>query len=261
MDSTEIQKYVFLYLTENSDEFISVIALYDKYMTANKQMLDKNVFTVVCETLNTQYNNIHKVYKNNLCYLCFLTDKSNLDNALNNIKSDRNIYNYQNIEHYSNLEMEFSKISKCEAIAYMIENKDESHYLNLDEYYDETDTVLHILARNGKYELIKKLTDNYTVNFDILNKNNETVMDVAKNDANFLKQLFALIEKYNYNIKLMNIRKHNTELVAANNRLAQTVFNVKKAFETQKEYITCRNKFEFSIVAIMSIAAGLLYYC
>src|SRR5437868_12923760 len=119
-----IEENVFMQLTEHADEFKSSAYLFNNYAN-NKTYVpndNKKLFVTICELLDTKYNNVYKTYKNGMCYLCFYTDKSKLENALNQISSDMKTADNQHSKYYMDIEQEFKKINNCDVVEYMVNN-------------------------------------------------------------------------------------------------------------------------------------------
>lgn len=236
-----MEENIFLQLTEKSDEFLSVTRLFNDYSSKSSDTssslkdihednLNKKLFVTACELLNTKYNNVHKIYKNNICHLCFLTDKTMLSNALYKINLDHDAYAHQNEKYNSSIDHEFQKMNNCDIVEYIINNNDVSSRLSLTEYFNEIDTVMHILSRNGKFESIEKLSKHYNVNFNQLNAHGESIMDVAKDDIYFVKKLLKLIcdykqtESHNENtIMRVEMKNLNTNLLETNEKLVKEI--------------------------------------
>lgn len=225
-----IEEQIFLQLTENADEFKSSAYLFNNY-TKSFTLQDKKLFITVCELLNTKYDNVHKTYKNGMCYLCFYTDKLKLNSGLNKLGIADYDYDYE----YNANSAKSMNINHCDIVEYMIHNIEISPKFIFDEYFDGTDTVLHILSKNGKYESIEYVLQNFSVDISVKNKDGLSIIDVAFEDVKFIKKLSNLIikqQQLEFDNSLFQLesdsKKKNTKLVELNSKLNGDLDNSKK---------------------------------
>lgn len=218
---TDMDTDIFQMLVLSADQFRSVHSLYNEY-TSNKPttLVDTRKFVLTCELLDTGFKNVKKIYRNNVCYLAFVTDNSHLPKEIERIQVN-----------VTQEDKDFESIDKCEVIEYMLNNPKFTSSISFTEYVDGTDTVLHVLARKGKYDLLNRIIAVYDVDFDIVNKNNENILDVVDyTDARSSRQIVRSILNYQLNkckldnkIVIQQIKKHNTELTEANRVLTKNV--------------------------------------
>lgn len=216
----EEETEIFQLLVQSANTFRSVHSLYNEYTSNNKNkpIPDKRKFILSCELLNTGFKNIKKTYKNNVLYLTFSTDKT-----LNEqFEMDSNV----------NDDKDFEALDKCDVIEYMFNNPKFSTNLSFSEYVDGTDTILHLLVRRNKYDLLNNIVAVYDVDFDIKNKNGEIVLDVIDfSDPRSSRQIIRTILAYQLNkYKLANanmdteLKRQNTQLSEKNYQLtSQTI--------------------------------------
>ena len=247
-----VAKEIFQMLTMDANKFRSVYSLYNEYVMEHRNTrVSKKDFSLVCELLKTYYKNIEKKYYNNICHVAFVTDSSLVSN--NDTEQIRNLAK-QELE-------DFNSLDRCDVIEYKINNPKYCSDLSLIELVDGTDTVLHLLARRNKYDLISKLSSLYDIDFDIRNKINESVLDVINyGDIQSATRIVKLITSYQINkYKLTNsisddaIKKQNTTLVEQNNSLQKQIVTL----TTDKKKLQSDNN---SITAILCLMISLYLY-
>lgn len=201
MDKQEIEQIetgVMCFLTQRPNEFISIISIYNNYDNdiPVSKLPEKKMFKTICELFDTRHNNIIKTYKNGMCYLCFTLDESKLNDALKKVGLDKpTFYNITESEQ-TRMDNDFRNIDQCSVIEFWINNPDVSPSFDFTKYFDGENTILHIMAKNGRYDLIERLNNLYGVDFDIRNKHGEHIIDVAKQgDFEFIKKLVNLMLK------------------------------------------------------------------
>jgi hypothetical protein len=206
---------IFQLLTRNPNKWASVVSLYNQYISKHTN-INKKDFILRCELLGTQYKNVKKYHKNGLCYLAFVSDES---------CTPKEAVDEGNHADLVNDEI-FKSIDKCDVIEYMMKNAEYCDNLSLTEYFDGTDTVLHILFRRGRIDIVNALISCYNVDFDIKNSNDESLIDVINyNDKNAVKLVKLVFEnKYSrlmadHNTQLSNVKQANTRLLEVNSRL------------------------------------------
>jgi len=212
--SRNIDEGIFQILTQNPNQWMSTVNLYNQY--TKEYYINKRDFLINCELLNTRFKNVRKYHRNGLCYLAFVTDNSLISKEVDDeVKNDD----------LTNDEI-FRSLDKCDVIEYMIKNPQNCENLSLTEYFDDTDTVLHILFRKGRVDLVNTLVSCYNVNFDIRNRNDESLLDVLNyNDKNapklvklIFEQQFAKLSE-NFSNRSNDIKQMNSSLLEINKKL------------------------------------------
>jgi hypothetical protein len=245
----QLAKDIFQILTVNANKFRSVYSLYNEYILDSKnKYVTKRDFSLTCELLNTYYKNIDKKYYDNICYVVFVTDPSHLSN------DDR--------EQIKNASMkednEFNSLDKCDVFEYMINNPKFCENISLKDYCDGNDTILHLLTRKNKYDMMVKISNLYDVDFDVKNKNGESVLDVINyNDLQNAMKIVKLITSYQvnkYQLKnsLVNesVKKQNTSLAEQNKELRNEVTSLTKHVKETESSKKIVNYFVFVVVAM-----------
>ena len=234
--SSNIDEGIFQLLTQNPNKLMSINDLFDQYTKDHSINFLKKDFIINCEELNTRYKNIKKYYKNQQCYLAFVTDESMMTDHISS--SDDVI------------------LDKCDIIEYMISNPQYCEKMSLTDNFDGTDTILHILFRKGRIDLINALAGSYDINFDQMNARNESLLDVMdpsnQNTSKIIKMVFD--NKYKKlisenQIRLNDVRHTNSILLENNRKLANENQELKKQVGD--------NKFYYYYAIICSIIIGM----
>lgn len=211
----KLDESIFQLLTQEPNKWMPISTLYNLYTKENpKYTPNKKNFIMICEVLNGRFKNVRKCHKNNICNLAFVTNENLpiFSNALDNIEF---------------LEKDFKPVDSVEMIEYMIDNPECVHSLSLNEYWDGTDTVTHILFKNGRLEPIKKLLDRYAIDFSVKNVNGKSLLDVidysSKDAANLVELYYLnlakdLRSKFDKEIDL--VKTNNTFLLDKNKKLS-----------------------------------------
>lgn len=210
---------IFLILTQNPDKWMTVVSLYNQY-TKEYPRTNKKDFILSCELLNTRFKNIRKCHKNNLCCLAFITDNNLIPESFHN---EEKYYEMTTDE-------SFKLLDKCVVIEYMINNPQYNPSISFSEYFDGNDTILHILFKEGRVDLIKKIERDYDINLDITNSKNESLLDVINynknnNNSNDLVKLY-IDHKFkrlnrNYDTHIEQIKQTNMILLETNKDLVK----------------------------------------
>ena len=240
---------IFQLLSENADAWLTIQNLYNKYVETREDFADKKSFIISCELLNTRFNNIRKCKKRNgLCYLAFVTDK---DKELNYPKDIVSFDDKDNDE-------EFKRIKDSEVIEYMLQNPESCYKLPIKSLYNNTDTVLHIICKDGKDDLLEDILNYYDVDTEIKNKEGLTPLEVInfeKNPKNSIKMVKQLLNYKIKNIvldnevKLSKTKEVNSALLKLNSDLTKENTRLKTKYRPQKSY----SLDAFSIIFLMSV--------
>lgn len=217
-------------LTQNPNQWMSAINLYNQY--TKEHSVNKKDFIINCELLNTRFKNIRKYHKNNICYLAFVTNDSLISKEVNDEKYSDNINNEL-----------FRSLDSCEVIEYMIKNPSNCEKMSFTEYFDENDTLMHILFKRGRIDLVKTLMSTYDIDFDIKNRKNESLLDVLNFEDKSAQKLVNIIFEYRisklnetHNSRINSIKQTNTTLIEVNKKLADENNLLRKQIYTTKIY-------------------------
>lgn len=244
-----LAKDIFQMLTISANKFRSVYSLYNEYVLNDKnRYVSKRDFSLTCELLNTYYKNVEKKYYDNICYVAFVTDPSHLSNddreqIKNTIAKEDN---------------EFNSLDKCDVFEYMINNPKFCDNVSLKDYCDGNDTILHLLTRKNKYDIIVKIANLYDVDFDVKNKNGESVLDVINyEDLQSAMKIVKLITSYQVNkYQLKNfvvnesVKKQNSTLVEQNKELRNEVTSLTKSVKETESSKKMATNFLFVLIAM-----------
>lgn len=217
----QVDKAIYYYLSTNPNVSVSINKLYDELIkedicpdlkNPNKRDLHKTIFTTRCHTLHNNYNCVKQSYKRNVLYLMFT-------------KSDEDIK--FPISYTDNLEnITFS--SPIELLENIFNYKMQDT-IQLCDYYNETDTLLHSVCREGNLKLLEDIKKQFSIDIDLKNKFGETLIDVIPPTPDGLKiQKLLLEDKYekillDKNYENLNLKKTNTRYINEINKLKQQV--------------------------------------
>lgn len=168
--SNKLDDGIFQLLTQEPNKWIPVVTLYNMYTREfpNTYNVLKRDFMAMCEMLHTRFKNVRKYHKNGMCFLAFVTDDSVITTDV------------RDEEYRTELENDnaFKSLKKDDVIQYMLDNSEYCQQLSFDEYFDGNDTIMHILYRNGKPDLVDKIMTSYKINMDVKNASGESLLDV-----------------------------------------------------------------------------------
>ncbi|AYV80671.1 MAG: hypothetical protein Harvfovirus4_35 [Harvfovirus sp.] len=249
MTAEIVEEGTFQLLTQDPNKWISVVKLFNLLSADHPtKKFDKRDFLLRCELLNTRFKNVRKCLKNSICHLAFVTD----DGQLVEGGSSANVF----VDGAA-----YKALDKCEVIEYMINNSKYCSELSLSEFFDGTDTVVHILFRNGRIDLLKKLLGTFSVDFAVKNSDGQGLLEVInfsnQDSAMALvkmvheSQMNALRLSYIADINL--VKQSNTSLLDINKKLASE--NVKMKIVMDKSSV-----FMFWFVLFAAAVVGLVVY-
>ena len=226
---SQLDEAIFQILTQNPNKWMSAVAIYNSL--DSKEYKDKKDFIMNCELLPTRFKHIRKCHKNSLCYLAFIADESLISKAIMKIEEDAD----------NETTSLFNSLDKLEVIDYMINNPDTCRDLSLTEYFDGNNTIMHILFKNGRTDLVKKLFESYNADLSITNSEGKSIIDVIDYSSVTAPELVKIYLDYELaRISLENLsaldgaRKTNNSLLEANKKLLNENRQLKSQITTTK---------------------------
>ena len=170
----EIEKAIFYYLTQKGiNKIESINTIYNKLCTEKicpdllileNAKKNKIIFTTCCYTIDQHYNNIHKLFKNNILYLMLSNEcVDNIEKIFKNTEK-----NEDKNENENNFDVDYDNIF-TEIL------NEENNNVNMSCVFGENNnTMLHIICKNEHIELLEK----------ILNSDNESIKETLHLDLN-----------------------------------------------------------------------------
>jgi ankyrin repeat protein len=193
-----LDECIFDYLVLNADKPTALPKIFNDIRSGSGHRCDgltdkynhRQYFLSTCYSLDKNYKNIKKLYRDNKMYLLFQKDRHDAnfessfynDHSLYDNSYWKDDYNLKNIINYM-----------CENC--MLYDFDNTYLSNL---FDNTDTLLHLLVRYDKYDDLENLLKFHNVDM-IINKKNvkgETPLDLAMGLKN-QKMVKLLISYWN----------------------------------------------------------------
>ncbi|AYV84015.1 MAG: hypothetical protein Hyperionvirus15_53 [Hyperionvirus sp.] len=211
--SADIEEGTFQLLTQEPNKWISVVRLYNLLSNDHPGVsISKKEFLLKCELLNTRFKNVRKRTRNGVCNLAFVVDDSSLVDGVGGGEDGEKI---------------FKALDKCEVIEYMISNKEYCSNLSLNEFFDGVDTVVHILFRNGRVDLVERLLETFDVDLGVKNSEGKTLLDVVNyGEGGNAGKLIRLVYESQMNAlklkhsgELVVVKQRNTALLEINKKL------------------------------------------
>lgn len=225
-DLTQLDDAIFYYLSTVPNVPQSVHMIYNALCDQNicpalkspvNRDNNKLKLICICNTLDSRFKNAKVLRKNNTIYVVLSTNskESTFDSCVEEIYHDQ--------------------VSPLSLVEYMLSYPEFSSSLNFTNYVDDKDTVLHVICRYARYDLLQKVLKLYDVNPRVENIEHKTPYDVLPfNSGDKSTKIMADLIKYEYEREigtmknmLMELRKHNTTLVNETNKAKTTVFKWK----------------------------------
>lgn len=234
-DIDRLDEAIFYCLSLHPDAFLTPVRIYN--WISNQSICpalnptDRNErdslkirFNCICRTLDTRFKNVHILRDSinpDIPYL-IMTNKAKIEAEKEFIR-----------QNFSSYIPEFDELNtmSLQTIEYMIKNPEFSATLDFSEFVDGTDTILHILCKDCRLDLIEYLLDMYDIDINIKNLHGLTPYELLPFDHNddSVKIITKLL-KYEYDTQvnkiktnLRDIREMNTKLVNTNTKLAQNL--------------------------------------
>lgn len=201
----DLDKAVYYYLTTNPDVSFTPIDIFEGIMKdkicpdLSMGNTDYIKVTNICMNLQSLYTNVIYDEKMNTCKF---TTKSN-----------------------SNLKI----------IEEFVENPEMYPEINLQNLYDGENTILHVVCKECRLDLMQKITQKFYVDFDVKNKKGQHMIDMIPTNqkgVDMLKYINKVMMDQNndkMNSENLNLKKSNTQLLEHNTQmLADNTYMTKK---------------------------------
>ena len=165
----ELEEAIFQFLTQNPNKWLSAQTIYN-HLTKDlpHRHLNKGAFVERCELLYTRFKNVHKRIRDRICYLIFVTNEASLPREV----VDEELRTQREVDEA------LRALDPCSVIDYQLTHPEYGGTLSLTEFLDGGDTILHLLFRRGRVDLVDKLSREFDVDFDVKNVQGQSVLDV-----------------------------------------------------------------------------------
>ena len=209
----DLDECVFDYLVSNKDEIVSIYKIYHDITgktghrcTALNDPKNRSIYKIkfrtICYTLDNYYDNIYKYFNGEKLYLVY--SERDFSDAIRNYTDE---YDYLSQD---DCYPSFSNI--IEVIENLIDN--DTFDFDLENNFDDNETIIHILVRNNRDDLLVKLLQSFDLKFDKKNKFGETPLDVAINCNN--SEMVKMILEYTYSESIHDLKQTNKDLRKTN---------------------------------------------
>jgi regulator of replication initiation timing len=163
---------------------------------------NKNKFMISCYSLDNEYDNIHKIYKNDVVYLVYS----------DNLKVEVMV---QFDQYHNDISLDTSLgIGDMNNIVDSLVG----HKIDLTTPIDNS--ILEYLVRNGEHAKFKKLCDIYEIDFDF---DKLIKLALEHKSIDILKELYECQlkeQKHGYDVHVSHAKKSNTKLLNDNKILS-----------------------------------------
>jgi len=144
---------------------------------------------------------------------------------------------YQDVD-FNNGEISLSvkneKKYNMNEIEKIVKYPDDYPNILFDKPYKNTgDTILHILCKEGKFDLLDELCEKFDLDLDAVNGSGQYINEVIPKTPKGVKTmgtLFKLMHE-NHNLKICNIKKLNSKLQIKNNQLTSELESSNKKYQ------------------------------
>ena len=197
-----LEECVFDYLVSHKDVPKSLEEIYDdisgttghrcsELNTYNAKYKYRNKFLSICYNINNVYENIHKYFKNNICYLLYSEKKKNLITLMYNNKITHS-------PRATNSESNTFNAESDEFIKYAIFNDNSFDY---NTFINENETMTELIIKRGNLASLVHLINNNVI--DLNTDYNKLINYAIKHQKYYMinKIVDLLAEQYDNKIK------------------------------------------------------------
>lgn len=246
----QVDKAIYYYLTLHKDDAISTHKIFDALCKedicpdlknyANKD-INKIIFTTECHIIEHKYDDIYKLLKGNTLYLVF-TSKSKQDAVL---------------KHSSLDDLQEPVEKPLSIINYMLTRNDWPTNYSFTEKYNETDSILHIVCKEGVRQLLKQLLQNFNVNINSVNSLGQTLKDVLPRNDNGFAMLEDILA-YEQSNKLHELYQEMYGMRSQNTFYNELSYTHRQSVKSLKKQLLCMRVSLFSAVSLLLASAMIL---
>lgn len=130
--------------------------------------------------------------------------------------------------------------------------------VKFDEPYENGDSILHILCREGEYELLEELARSFNINVQTFNNKGENLVDVVPpENQEVLRSLVKIMlnqMREQQNSALTEAKMRNTDLMTANSCLSNEIVRLKR------QNTNMNNRLEFFYITMIFIIVSAIGY-
>mgnify|MGYP001566138410 CR=1 FL=1 len=199
----KIEDAIYYILSLNPDVFFTVDELYDIIKK------DKICNVNSKSALKTRFSSMELNFTN----LCICEDKIKF--IKNNDNNDNNLINVSNLS--------YDMVS-------VVNNPERYPNVKFNIIYENGQTIQHLLCISGNINLLKKIHENFGLDFNVKNSQGETIMDVSSDP--FVLKTLSDFKTAQLEEKYISI---NYELKSQNNSLQDTNYKLNLELEKSKK--------------------------
>lgn len=241
----ELDECIFDHLSSRPDEPQSVTSIYNNITgnsghrcselnSAKFRETYRRRFIANCYSLDSNFRNIHKVFRNRKLYLVY-SERPHWEV----VEKFGDSFPIDEID----LDSEILDMNVGDVVEFMINEEFNLKNLDLKTKFDGDDNIVHILVKYGKTKSLQKLLDSFEVDLEVQNSRGKTPLDIAleEDDAQAVKVILGAI--YEENIFELNqsnrrLKSRNTELMDNYKRLESEVADLRRSNFTKNIWLT-----------------------
>ena len=264
LDKLDDAIYYYLSLTLNKPQ--SVVTIYNDLCSKNicpdlknpeNREINKLKFISMCRcVISTKFSDIQKVFINNDLYLVLTAYSEDVEDAKDNVNFEDTKYFQPTVDTTADAK-DSTWNNHNEIFSYMIDNNNFEHNTIFDDY-NNVDTVLHAICRNGNVTLLNKILNLYDIDINSENSLGETLVDVLPKTSDGFAIMKSLIE-YDKDKEINELKSRIDSLKEENSSL------VKDYVIMQQKIIVLESKYNdiactLSMYNLMLIGIGFSYF-
>lgn len=256
----ELDNCIFDYLSSHPDQPKSINEIYNSITGSTghrctelnnfeKKDIYKNKFITECYLLDTTFENIHKIFKNDKMFLIY-SDKTKAD-----IMSS--LHQFYDTPLYE-LELNIN-INIDDMINHVINNREFYYDFDLTSPITSTDNIIQYLIKTNREDQLKKILDLFYVDTSSKDSQGKSLIDLAYNNNNI--NIMKMLMEYDHNKKItdiliqnQNLKKYNTQYNKQNDILIKENIILKEQLNNTNKCKYLSNIVLFSLLTINIVA-------
>lgn len=206
-------------------------------LSKRKQYKDR--FMTICYTLDTDWNNIHKIFMDNVLFLVYST-KSHSE-VINELHSDVHNLEYHNVDDF---ELET-------VIDYMLENqsKQHDHSFELQNKLNIDGDLLKFLVRKNKLDKLTKVLGSYDVELNTNDCSWDSLVNIAIENSH--SGIVKVLMKNNFKNKKKVLKMNIDELKKLNTKLQNENTSLSLKNQSLKEELNVKSNWKGFLGMVM----------
>lgn len=219
---SQLDECIFDYLVSHVDEPKNFTQIYNDISSTHghrcselnnipNRNLYKQRFLTTCHTIDNTYDNIHKIFKNDVAFLMYSTkSKSEINTTFNN---------YSGLFAEVHQSPDFNDFGTNDfdgMIDYLLDNTSAYKNFNFSSPISSTENMLQFIVKNNKVDKLKKILDQYDIDLTET-VNGKSLIDIAseQNSTQVLRYLLDYTSSKKILIlqtQLLATKQNNTTL-------------------------------------------------